>query len=316
MADTTLVLGSVTFADLEIPPSIPFGGEQHLSVHELIGGARVIDAMGRADRPIEWTGWFRGTTAVERAQLLDSLRVSGVTQSLTWGKFSYSVVVKSFLADYQRFYEIPYRILCEVISDLTTPVVSAAPPIDQVINSDASDATALATAIADQSLNASISAMNTAIGTIATIATAARSIINGVLAPAGSAKQRVAVLIGLSNLQIASSTFAGVAPGIAAGVSAAALTAQTANMLYLPNLFTLQGLLGRMVANLNSLNTSPNTIAVAGGNLYRVATQQYGDATAWTAIAKANNLTDPFVQGSQILTIPTQSDQSGGILSN
>lgn len=46
------------------------------------------------------------------------------------------------------------------------------------------------------------------------------------------------------------------------------------------------------------------TITVAGGDLYRIALQQYGDATAWDQIARANGLTDPVVRGVQLLTIP------------
>ncbi len=46
MPDTTVVLGSVQFTDLEIPAEIPFGGAQRLVVHELwVGGTRVVDAM-------------------------------------------------------------------------------------------------------------------------------------------------------------------------------------------------------------------------------------------------------------------------------
>jgi nucleoid-associated protein YgaU len=55
-------------------------------------------------------------------------------------------------------------------------------------------------------------------------------------------------------------------------------------------------------------------VTTAGGNLFSIAGQQYGDATAWTGIAKANNLTDPFVQGTQTLNIPAKPDTAGGIL--
>ena len=47
-----LTLGGVVFADFEIPDSINFGGEQVLSVHQLPGGTRVIDALGPSDAEI------------------------------------------------------------------------------------------------------------------------------------------------------------------------------------------------------------------------------------------------------------------------
>lgn len=46
------------------------------------------------------------------------------------------------------------------------------------------------------------------------------------------------------------------------------------------------------------------TITVVGGNLYRVALEQLGDATAWLAIARLNGLTDPTIQGLVTLVIP------------
>ena len=58
------------------------------------------------------------------------------------------------------------------------------------------------------------------------------------------------------------------------------------------------------------------TITVAGGNLFRIAAEQLGDATQWNRIALANNLVDPFLQGVVTLTIPPvdASAGNGGIL--
>ncbi len=55
-------------------------------------------------------------------------------------------------------------------------------------------------------------------------------------------------------------------------------------------------------------------ITVAGGNLFAIAAQQYGDATAWLQIARANGLSDPFLSGLVTLTIPPYDRaQSGGV---
>jgi nucleoid-associated protein YgaU len=68
------------------------------------------------------------------------------------------------------------------------------------------------------------------------------------------------------------------------------------------------------MANLAAVNSSPNVVMTAGGNLFQIAQEQYGDPTDWPAIAAANGLTDPFIQGLNTLTIPPQPGNSGGIL--
>jgi len=46
------------------------------------------------------------------------------------------------------------------------------------------------------------------------------------------------------------------------------------------------------------------TVTVAGGDLYRVALREMGDATLWQAIAQANGLSDPVLRGVVTLVIP------------
>jgi hypothetical protein len=56
------------------------------------------------------------------------------------------------------------------------------------------------------------------------------------------------------------------------------------------------------------------TITVAGGNLFRIAATELGDATQWIRIAQLNNISDPMLIGIVVLTIPgTASDAGGGI---
>lgn len=51
-----------------------------------------------------------------------------------------------------------------------------------------------------------------------------------------------------------------------------------------------------------------NSIPVSqGDDLYRIAVQTYGDASAWTLIANANGLTDPLIQADQSLVVPDYS---------
>lgn len=53
-------------------------------------------------------------------------------------------------------------------------------------------------------------------------------------------------------------------------------------------------------------------ISVAGGNLFRIAAEQLGDATQWIRIAQQNNLRDPFLSGLVTLEIPDRDPGAGG----
>ncbi|MDB6104036.1 MAG: hypothetical protein JWO52_4035 [Gammaproteobacteria bacterium] len=315
--DTVLTLGGFSFASFEVPEELHFGGSQRLSVKELIGGDRVIDCMGRSDRPLDWSGIFTGTDAAARAQFLDSLRVGGLKQDVSWGQFKYQVVVRDFDASYQRFYRIPYHIVCEVVTDQTQPVTVAPPPaIDAALQDDFNTALGLGGILGDSNLSTLLGGLDTAISSVSSFATAAQSTINSVLQPLGAVQARVGTLIQASNVTFQNVTsFGGVLPGAPFALAPGLLSGQTANMLQADKLFRMRNVLGRMDANLVSLNTPPKTVAVAGGNLFQIATQQYGDATAWTALAKANGLTDPFITGTAILAVPKQTGVPDGILS-
>lgn len=61
------------------------------------------------------------------------------------------------------------------------------------------------------------------------------------------------------------------------------------------------------------------TVTVSpGDDLYRLAAQYYGDATAWTLIARANGLTDPLIQTDSTLDIPAYNanQANDGILAS
>lgn len=113
-----LTLGDIEFSGFELPESMPMGGEQTLVVHKMIGGKRVIHAMGPDDTTIEWSGRFLGQTAELRALRLDLLRRSGREVELAFGLRQYRVVVRRFTANLERPYLVSYSISCEVIEDL------------------------------------------------------------------------------------------------------------------------------------------------------------------------------------------------------
>jgi len=125
-----LLLGPVLFQSFELPERISWGGGQRLAVHKLPGGGRVIDAMGRDDAPIAWSGVFAGEDAAMRARLLDLMRAEGGVWPLSWDSFLYSVVISAFTVSYERAGWLPYRIVCTVLRDeaegLTESVLSLA----------------------------------------------------------------------------------------------------------------------------------------------------------------------------------------------
>jgi hypothetical protein len=111
-----LVLGGFIFTDYAIPDKVKLGGQHQLKVHKLIGGSRVVDAMGPDDADIPWSGRFQGNGAVDKAKALDQLRISGAQVPLIINSEFYQVVVKSFEWDYEAAYQVVYRINCLVVS--------------------------------------------------------------------------------------------------------------------------------------------------------------------------------------------------------
>jgi hypothetical protein len=117
-----LQLGPVNFQDFELPGRIRFGGAQRMAVHVLPGGARVIDAMGRDDADVAWSGAFSGADAADRARSIDLMRAGGAMWTLAWEAFCYQVVIERFDATYEHSNWVPYRISCKVVQDLAQSV--------------------------------------------------------------------------------------------------------------------------------------------------------------------------------------------------
>jgi hypothetical protein len=117
MSDVALLLGPIAFRDFEVPSRINFGGRQRLAVYRLPDGSRVIDALGRDDAQIVFSGIFTGSDAAIRARSLDKMRVAGAAFSLSWDVLFYTVLISEFLADYRNGWWIPYRIVCTVLRD-------------------------------------------------------------------------------------------------------------------------------------------------------------------------------------------------------
>ena len=53
-------------------------------------------------------------------------------------------------------------------------------------------------------------------------------------------------------------------------------------------------------------------VTVAGGDLFRLALEQLGDATQWNRIAALNGLDDPVLEGLVTLRLPERDASAGG----
>ena len=315
MPDTTLVLGDFQFASFEVPEQIGFGGEQQLVVHELVGGLHVIDAMGERPTAVEWSGIFAGASALDRALALDAMRKAGKPLELTWSELSYQVVIRSVRCTFQRFYRLPYSIVCEVISDQTAPVLGNTDPSnEQLIGDDLSDANDSADGLGDGLLSGGMATLTGAISAIGPLSQAAPSALGALGVPLIAARSRAKTLLSATTGTLSSGSIGGVAPGVPAAQQAASLLTAVAAASEAPRLIQIDRTLGRMEANIASLGSGSMSVTQAGGDLFTVAANEYGDARGWSAIAAANNLTDPKLSGITTLAIPPLPAGADGIL--
>lgn len=317
MADTQLKLGSFVFADMEIPEKVPFGGRQSLAAHDMIGGGRVVDAMGAFEESITWSGLFRGPQAMARASELDQFRIAGKPLPLTWWDRRFTVVIETFKADFQRFYLVPYSITCMVVkNEARTPGAATGPSADSQIRADMATASGLATTVNDGGLTATMTTLQSAVSSVSDFAKATQTTINGVLQPLAAVQAQVKTLIASTgNLLTNVATVGGVLPNNPIARQVAALNGQVAAMSSAPALYNLQAVLGRMGSNLAAAPGATKIVTTAGGSLFSIAAQQYGDATAWSKIAAANNTTDPQISGLATMKIPpAASGVVGGVL--
>ncbi len=112
-----LIIGSLVLQGHEVPSHITIGGAQAVTIHKLPGGGRIIDAMGADDGSIGWRGLFVGPDAAQRARALDVMRIEGVSQALSFGDYTFNVVVVHCEYDYQeRGSIINYRVKTERVS--------------------------------------------------------------------------------------------------------------------------------------------------------------------------------------------------------
>ena len=327
--------GPFVFTDAEIPEHIAHGGKQALSIDRLIGGRRIVRPLGPDEDDISFSGLFayQGTA---RSDFLDSVRRRGDMCTLTWDNRRMLVVISSYHPDYLRPYQIGYSITFSVVRNDASfvDVVPTVTPFMQLAY-DAQHLNNMA-ACSFSSSNSTLSSLSTSISSgLKTVEAAVQPIANGlrsistivgnaancaaaignqitqtaaaITAPVAQLLANTQSLITNSESAISSAaSFGGVLPGNPLALTVGKYMSQMNTAVQIPALYETQAVAQRMQKNiaLAANPTTATTVTVGGGNLYDVAAKQYGDATQWTKIASANNLTDPNITGIKTLVIP------------
>ncbi|MGI4776959.1 MAG: hypothetical protein ACRYGA_02380 [Janthinobacterium lividum] len=315
--DTTLQLGGFVFEGLEVPEVLVLGGAQTLVKHNFPGGARILQALGADHAPISWRGLFLGGPALQRAKALDFMRVQGAAVPLTVFDSAYTVVIARFEYGVENFHKIGYSITVEVVEDRTRPVEQV--PLsgfETGIQQDMGSMLGLGRVIGDGPLSGALSTLDTTIRSVSSFASASTAVIQSVLRPIADVSNRVSLLTASVRNTIGSvTTLGGVLPNNPLAASIGKMAAQVTAAAQYPVLLNIQSLATRVQRNVSMANqqTSLRTMQVAGGTLYKVAADEYGDATRWPAIAQASGLKDVILAGVNKLTIPARPVDSGGV---
>ena len=336
-----VTLGDVEFSNLEVPSKMPLGGRQTLVEHKLVGGNKIVDAMGFFEVPKSWTGIFFGSNADARAKHLAYLCEQGKPLYLTWHQYSFIVVIEDFTYDFERINKIPYAIACCVIKDNTAKPVDTVnlDPYTTVDDDFERIAAAYESMILDsywletvgndeleenipnlktawQNING---AMNATSQQIMNVKSAIQDVQNSVTRQIASA----------SNFLQTVTTLGGVLPNNPLANNTSRMMLSVRNVNNSAQLMNMQNLLGVSDRNLNQLAISinskttqknqnnlftlPTTQVVRNTNLYALASMYYKDAMKWVLIAKENKLTSPYIIEPITLFIPIDGD-SGDLL--
>ncbi|MEN4621807.1 hypothetical protein ABEH29_10490 [Pantoea agglomerans] len=307
---TRLVLGDFEFLDFEVPERLALPGRQKAVLHQMVGGRRVIDVLGVEYDPLAWSGVITGSESGERVKALERMRDAGEKLTLTLDDYSFTVVITSFTPVYEFIYRRPYSIEVAIVANNASPlkVDALTGALQGLLDSDIGQALGLSDVIDVSTVTSAVTTVQSAVKDVTDFAHATVEQVQAVVRPIIAAQTIVQQQI--SQLESAASqitTLGGLVPGNPISTTVSNLLSQADQSTRIPALYSLQNVLGRLNKNVNSGQTADGvrTVTQSGGNLYQVASDQYGDASLWSSIASANDLTDPQLSGINTLTIPS-----------
>ncbi|AOX20595.1 hypothetical protein [Kozakia baliensis] len=100
-ASAPVMIGGMVLTGAEVPDALMIGGRQMLVVHRLVGGGRVVDALGNDPARLVLKGKFIGPEAQARAQALERMRMAGAPVFFSAAGMSLNV----WIAQYRYAYE-------------------------------------------------------------------------------------------------------------------------------------------------------------------------------------------------------------------
>lgn len=321
----TLKLHDFTFSGIfECPQMLNGGGKQKLAVHDLIGGKRIVDAMGNMNDDIAWHGSFLGITAFDEASYLGYLRNQGNDLIFTYGFFKYLVKIKEFKFTTKPNFLVDYHIVLTVVEDQTQPVTIKVPSaFDETVLNDLIEAGELATLVRDPSVTSTLALLDAA--------------VNAMTTPGNTNPAQLAAAIAAANSAVNTAAQALAAFEAAFGLreendlAALALNKNpvqiaTEVMLLEKKWQQYQALksyldnVTRVQRNIVIFTQTKGTevIQQVNGNLYQLAVKYYNDPLQWTTIAESNKkvlrnsdgFVDPFITGMVELIIPPAPTES------
>lgn len=111
---TPVTLGDLILSGPEVPDTLVMGGKQILVIHRLLGGGRVIDAVGNDPARLVLSGRFIGPLATRRARRVEAMRQAAHVLSFSVADLSADVWIAEFSWAYQARGTIcPYRLVLE-----------------------------------------------------------------------------------------------------------------------------------------------------------------------------------------------------------
>ncbi|MDY0929139.1 hypothetical protein SOM41_22565 [Enterobacter sp. CFBP8995] len=307
---TRLVLGDFEFLDFEVPERLALPGRQKTVLHQMIGGKRVIDVLGVEYDPLTWSGIITGSQSGDRVKALERMRDAGEQLTLTLDDYSFTVVITSFMPVYEFIYRRPFTIEVAIVANNASPlkVDALTGALQGLLDSDIGQALGLSDIIDVQTVTDAVTTVQSAVKQVTDFAHATVEQVQAVVRPIIAAQTIIQQQI--AQLEDAASqitTLGGLVPGNPISKTVSNLLSQADQSTRIPALYSLQNVLSRLNKNVNSGQTADGvrTVTQSGGSLYQVASDQYGDASLWSSIASANDLTDPQLSGINTLTIPS-----------
>jgi len=307
---TRLVLGDFEFLDFEVPERIAIPGRQKTVLHQMVGGKRVIDVLGVEYDPLTWSGVITGSQSGDRVKALERMRDAGEALTLTLDEYSFTVVITSFIPVYEFIYRRPYSIEVAIVANNASPlkVDALTGALQGLLNSDIGQALGLSETIDVASVTNAVTTVQSAVKQVTDFAHATveevQSVVRPIIAAQTLVQQQITQLESAAN---DITTLGGLVPGNPISKTVSNLLSQADQSTRIPALYSLQNVLGRLNKNVSSGQTADGvrTVTLSGGNLYQVASDQYGDASLWSSIASVNGLSDPQLTGINTLTIPS-----------